>query len=216
MLTPNSSPSKSRLNPDEPKLQSLASSYQKRPPRKFELKLSFVRYWCRCLQQRLTRDITAQPVMVDVRWYLHAGLPVMRRCSFWGARLPLVWRYGTKFLLPCLSNQKAIWGLNKTSFTLVLASCEDEASFALVVATCKRACAWYRFTAGHGNTPYACKEYYHKRLPSDIARSSARSGALTILRCGPPLFGDVVLNFYHCDGQNKKCPPTFNRSIDGG
>jgi hypothetical protein len=39
----------------------------------------------------------------------------------------------------------------------------------------KRACVRYRFTASHGNTPSPQKEYYHSRLPSDIAHSSARS-----------------------------------------
>jgi hypothetical protein len=47
----------------------------------------------------------------------------------------------------------------------------------------KRACARYRFTAGYGNTPYPRKEYYHTRLPIDIACRSARSTMLSALRC---------------------------------
>jgi hypothetical protein len=182
-LTPNSSPSNARFNHDEPNLWSLVSSYKKCHPCELGLKLSFVRSWCRRLQKRLARDITAQPVAMDVWKFLHVGLLLWRCCPFWGARLPLVLWYDTKFLVPRLLNQKAIWGLNETSFTLVLAACRDKASFALFVATCKRDCVRYHFTAGHANTPYRRKDYCHIRLPSDIARSSARSRVLSLLSC---------------------------------
>jgi hypothetical protein len=56
---------------------------------------------------------------------------------------------------------------------------EMKALLPLLLLFAKRAHARYRFTAGHGNTPCSRKEYYHSRLPSDIACSSARSWGAT-------------------------------------
>jgi hypothetical protein len=94
-LSPNSSPSKVRLNPDEPNLWLSANSALKASPPRVgvEVKLlAFIIVLCK----------------MACAIYHHATLIVVRWCSFYVALPFWVWRYGTKAMLCPYRNRKSV------------------------------------------------------------------------------------------------------------